>query len=104
MRLKEFEQADHLGNVRLVFTDMKLYDPNTGNNSLDIVAANHYYPFGMLMPEASWSAGNYRWGFNGKEMDNEVKTSTNPTRDGTGNSYDYGASEINIFINCHMNM
>ena len=40
---------------------MKLYDPNTGTNSLDIVASNNYYPFGMLMPEASWSAGNYRW-------------------------------------------
>ena len=85
VRLKEFEQADHLGNVRLVFTDMKLYDPNTGNNSLDIVAANHYYPFGMLMPEASWSAGNYRWGFQGQEKDDEVK--------GTGNHIsfnDYG--------------
>ena len=33
----------------IIFTDMKLYDPNFGTNSLDIVAANNYYPFGMLM-------------------------------------------------------
>ena len=35
---------------------MKLYDPNTGTNSLDIVAANNYYPFGMLMPDGCYAA------------------------------------------------
>ncbi len=42
-----------------------------------------YYPFGMLMPERKYSASDvYRYGFNGKEMDNEVK--------GEGAQYDYG--------------
>jgi RHS repeat-associated protein len=38
----------------------------------------------MLMPGRKYSANNnlYRYGFNGKEMDNEVK--------GDGNQYDYG--------------
>jgi RHS repeat-associated protein len=37
----------------------------------------------MLMPERQWSYGSgYRYGFNGKENDNEVK--------GTGNQQDYG--------------
>jgi RHS repeat-associated protein len=36
----------------------------------------------MLMPGRSYSAGAYRYGFNGKENDNEVK--------GTGNQQDYG--------------
>ena len=41
-----------------------------------------YYPFGMVMPGRSNSSSAYRFGFNGKENDNEVK--------GTGNEQDYG--------------
>lgn len=43
-----------------------------------------YYPFGMIMPERSYTATTegYRYGFNGKEQDSEVS--------GSGNSYDYG--------------
>jgi len=44
---------------------------------------NDYYPYGMLIPERSWSSSDYRYGYNGKENDNELK--------GTGNSIDYGA-------------
>jgi RHS repeat-associated protein len=36
----------------------------------------------MQMPNRTYSANNYRYGFNGKENDNEVK--------GTGNQQDYG--------------
>jgi RHS repeat-associated protein len=42
-----------------------------------------YYPGGMLMPGRKFSSGNYRYGFNGKEEDDEVK--------GDGNSLDFGA-------------
>ena len=43
-----------------------------------------YYPFGMNMPGRKYTAGSgYRYGFNGKEKDNEVK--------GEGNQQDYGA-------------
>lgn len=43
----------------------------------------NYYPFGMLMPGRSNMTGNqYRYGFNGKENDTEVK--------GEGNQQDYG--------------
>lgn len=39
-----------------------------------------------------WQAEDYRYGFNGKEMDNEMKFSpTTGVTDGTGGSYDYGA-------------
>ena len=48
----------------------------------DIVSANDYYPFGMQMPGRTYNSGNYRYGFNGKENDNEVK--------GDGNQQDYG--------------
>jgi RHS repeat-associated protein len=37
----------------------------------------------MLMPGRKYSSGNYRYGFNGKEEDDEVK--------GDGNSLDFGA-------------
>ena len=43
------------------------------------------HPFGMVMPGRSWSAASaegYRFGFNGKEGDGEIK--------GDGNSLDYG--------------
>ncbi|MEJ0101540.1 MAG: RHS repeat-associated core domain-containing protein [Bacteroidota bacterium] len=39
----------------------------------DVVSAQDYYPFGSLMPGRKFSSGNYRYGFNGKENDNEVK-------------------------------
>jgi RHS repeat-associated protein len=38
---------------------------------------------GMLLPNRQGSVDSYRYGFNGKELDNELK--------GEGNSYDFGA-------------
>jgi len=60
------------------------------SNSLNI--STNYYPFGMIMPReddpingkfGNKNTGDYRFGFNGKESDDEIK--------GTKNSYDYGA-------------
>ena len=45
-------------------------------------SSKNYYPFGMVMPERSFSYDKYQFGFNGKENDNEVY--------GTGNFQDYG--------------
>jgi RHS repeat-associated protein len=40
----------------------------------DVAHANDYFPFGMGMPGRKFTAGSvYRYGFNGKESDNEVK-------------------------------
>ncbi|SHI73374.1 RHS repeat-associated core domain-containing protein [Mesonia phycicola] len=44
---------------------------------------NDYYPFGMLLPGRHGNTSDYRYGFNGMELDNEIK--------GEGNSYDFGA-------------
>jgi RHS repeat-associated protein len=49
----------------------------------DIMTYNDYYPFGALMPTRHESSAAYRYGFNGKENDNNIK--------GTGNSVDFGA-------------
>ena len=48
---------------------------------------NHYYPFGMLLPNRHEDAGEYRYGFQGMEKDDEVS--------GEGNSYDFGARMYN---------
>ncbi|MBC7536579.1 MAG: hypothetical protein H7258_12880 [Ferruginibacter sp.] len=50
----------------------------------DVVTATDFYPFGFQMPGRKYSQPNssYRYGFNGKENDNEVK--------GEGNQQDYG--------------
>ncbi|WP_262511502.1 RHS repeat-associated core domain-containing protein [Deminuibacter soli] len=46
------------------------------------MSATDYYPFGMEMPGRVYSGGKYRYGFNGKENDNEMK--------GEGNNLDFG--------------
>jgi RHS repeat-associated protein len=94
-----------IGNVLQVVTDRKLaqdngvYDPITGLYSSatedgivdyytsDVVSQSDYYPFGMLLPGRNSSEDEYRYGFNGMEMDDEVS--------GKGNSYDFGARLYN---------
>jgi RHS repeat-associated protein len=72
--------TNHLGTVEAVVSDRK-FGVVSGTNSsliayyrLDIVMAQDYYPFGRQMPGRGWQLGGYyRYGFNGKENDNEVK-------------------------------
>ena len=82
---KRYEGSNHLGNVLVVFSDRKL-PLNSGSTvtgyQADVHAHSDYYPFGSVMEERTGSAEGYRFGFNGKESDNEVY--------GTGNVYDYG--------------
>jgi len=67
-------------------TDKKILSSSDGANveyySADVASAQDYYPFGMIMPGRNIASSAYRYGFNGKENDNEVK--------GTGNQIDYG--------------
>ncbi|WP_165806453.1 RHS repeat domain-containing protein [Chitinophaga parva] len=84
---KEYELSNHLGNVMATVRDRKLgIDGGNGTityYNVDVVNSNDYYPFGSLMPGRSYSKSEkYRYGFNGKENDNEVK--------GDGNHQDYG--------------
>ena len=82
---KFYELNNHLGNVLAVISDNRVQHQNGGTLDYyepDVVSAQDYYPFGMLQPGRSVSSGSYRYGFNGKENDNEVK--------GDGNQQDYG--------------
>ncbi|HEY0609048.1 MAG TPA: RHS repeat-associated core domain-containing protein, partial [Chitinophaga sp.] len=83
---KFFELGNHLGNVLTTITDRKKATSADGNDvdhyEADVASAQDYYPFGMMEPGRNVSAVAYRYGFNGKENDNEVK--------GEGNQQDYG--------------
>jgi len=82
---KLFELSNHLGNVLATVTDRRIQvdansDGTVDSYKADMVSANDYYPFGMLMPGRSYFIANtnYRYGFNGKERE------TDPVQ------YDYG--------------
>ena len=85
---KFYEIANHLGNVLGVITDKKMAHTSNGTTvdyyNPDIVNVADYYPFGM--PSRSAYLGNfslnYRYSFNGKENDADVK--------GDGDQIDYG--------------
>ncbi|MEO8666753.1 MAG: RHS repeat-associated core domain-containing protein, partial [Ignavibacteria bacterium] len=86
---KLFELSNHLGNVLATVSDRRIQvdgnsDGLVDSYKADIVSPNDYYPGGMQMPGRTYQTGStsYRYGFNGKEIDNEVK--------GTGNQIDYG--------------
>ena len=85
-----YEKGNHLQNALVTISDKKLgVDANSDGiidyYTADVITANDYYPFGMTMPGRKYTQPNtnYRYGFNGKEKDNEIK--------GENNSYDYGA-------------
>lgn len=89
---KSYELSNHLGNVLEVITDRKLPIESTtllgrtDYHTADVIAFNDYYPYGMIMPNRTGTQGtsdDYRYGFQGKEADDEIK--------GTKNSYDFGA-------------
>ncbi len=85
---KLFELSNHLGNVLVTIDDRRIQKDSNADGNVDtyaanISSANDYYPFGMSMPSRNYTASSsYRYGFNGKENDNEVK--------GAGNQQDYG--------------
>jgi RHS repeat-associated protein len=84
---KNYEFSNHLGNVLAVITDKKI--PRNDHGGLlteyyqaDLVSSTDYYGFGQEVPGRHFSSPIYRYGFNGKEKDDEVE--------GEGDSYDYG--------------
>ncbi|WP_158267056.1 RHS repeat-associated core domain-containing protein [Chitinophaga niastensis] len=83
---KVFELSNHLGNVLATISDRKR-QITSDNTTIDhyepfIISAQDYAPFGMELVGRGFGAAGYRYGFNGKENDNEIK--------GDGNQQDYG--------------
>jgi RHS repeat-associated protein len=86
--LKQYELSNHLGNVLSVISDIKL--PVLAEDGTTIisytavvVSATDYSAFGVALYGRTWSSDSYRYGFNGKEKDNEGMGGGNQT-------YDYG--------------
>jgi len=87
---KMYELKDHLGNVRVVISDAKIITDQDASSTVssgdlftpEVLNYSDPYPFGAPMPGRQFNSGSYRYGFNGKENDNEVK--------GNGNQQDYG--------------
>lgn len=78
---KEYEITDHLGNVRISVSD-RLVKPGADWRN-DVKMQTDYFPFGMQREDRNDNVAGYRYGYNGKENDNDVK--------GEGNQIDYGA-------------
>jgi RHS repeat-associated protein len=77
---KSYELSNHLGNVLTVFRDVLNGDAVSGY-SVPVASIADYSPFGVTLDGRTQSAGDYRYGFQGQEMDDEVK--------GEGNSVNY---------------
>jgi RHS repeat-associated protein len=68
--------------VRVVVSDGKVVAQINGESleiRANVLSYNNYYPFGMEMPNGSFASEGYRFGFNGKERDDDF-----------GGKYDYG--------------
>jgi len=75
---KQYELTNHLGNVLTTISDQKTpvnddSDPETDYFTAIVKTQQDYYPGGMMMPARMYSLGGvYRYGFNGKELTDEV--------------------------------
>jgi RHS repeat-associated protein len=66
---KQYELANHLGNVLTVITDNVAMKDTAWAT---VVSASDYYPFGLGMKERTVNDTTYRHGFNGQEKDSEI--------------------------------
>jgi len=72
--LRKYELTNHLGNVLAVISDkVNLYghDNRLDSARATVMSASDYYPFGLPMRGRQFNEKNFRYGFNGKEKDNE---------------------------------
>jgi RHS repeat-associated protein len=73
-----YELSNHLGNVLVTVTDMKIGISTDGDDFAEyyeatVVSAVDYYPFGSAMAGRKFNDNSYRYGFNGQEEDPEWK-------------------------------
>lgn len=72
---KRYELSNYLGNVLSVVSDKKIPTLASSGSlryfNSDVKAYNDYYPFGMLLPGRHGNTSDYRYGFQGQEMDND---------------------------------
>lgn len=73
---KTYELSNHLGNVLAVVSDRVIPQSSdaitTESFEAEVVSASDYYPFGMQMIDRTDNSGDYRYGFQGQEIDSET--------------------------------
>ncbi len=86
---KEYFLTDHRGNVIATVSDRKIQVDSNNDGIVDyyvadVVTATDYAPFGSLLAGRQYrnNGQQLKYGYNGKENDNDVK--------GEGNQQDYG--------------
>jgi RHS repeat-associated protein len=85
---KEYFLTDERGNVLATVSDRKILHSSDGITvdyyTADVVTATDYAPFGSQLPGRTYrnNGQQLKYGYNGKENDNEIK--------GEGNQQDYG--------------
>jgi|GEM_PF-4525774 len=75
---KQYELTNHLGNVLATITDKRIPHSSDGTTvdyyNPETTTAQDYYAFGFQVPKRGYTLDKpYRYGFNGKENDNDVK-------------------------------
>jgi len=83
---KNYEFSNHLGNVLIVFTDVKTPIDTDSDGTVDLYRVclqtiTDYSPFGVALDGRTMQGDGYRYSFQGQEHDDEVK--------GDGNSVNY---------------
>jgi RHS repeat-associated protein len=92
---KQYELTNHLGNVMATITDKRIQFTISapGNPTFyfpNVTTENDYFAFELPMQDRSLVVNqNYRYGFNGKENDNEVRPDAS-IGENTGGEQDYG--------------
>jgi RHS repeat-associated protein len=54
------------------FAQLSASDGIISHYTAELISATDYYAFGAPLPERTWQGGEYRFGFNGQERDDEV--------------------------------
>ncbi len=82
---RNYELSNHLGNVLAVINDVIYpivdHHQNITSYETGLLQVSDYSPFGVQLDGRTISNGDYRYGFQGMEMDDEIK--------GEGNSVNY---------------
>ncbi|MET0391615.1 MAG: choice-of-anchor L domain-containing protein [Chitinophagaceae bacterium] len=81
---KRYEAGNHLGNVLAVFSDRR---KGVDFSKPNLLQSSDYYAFGMAMPGRTLgnTSNGYRYGFNGKEHEEDI----------ANGGYDFGARLYN---------